>query len=281
MPATPMNRTTDHDGVRLAYALTGQGPPVLMIQGVGIGGAGWGPQVDALSDRYACLCFDNRGMGRSQRVDGRPPVVSVERMAADAAAVMDAAGWPAAHVVAHSLGGPVALQLAATSPGRVLSLALLCTFATGRAAAPPTPRMLWLGTRSRVGPRSWRRRAFLQLVMSPAGYAAADTNAEAARLAPFFGHDLADQPPIVGPQLKALRAADLLPTLGRVSVPTLVVSAAHDPIAPPAAGRALAAGIPTATYVELPDASHGVVLEQPARINALLADHLTGAQGVT
>ena len=58
------------------------------------------------------------------------------------------------------------------------------------------------------------------------------------------------------------------------STPTLVVSAAHDPIARPTeGGRAIAAGIPGARYVEIPDASHGVPIHQAPRINALLLEH--------
>ena len=177
----------------------------------------------------------------------------------------------------HSLGGLVALHLALTARERVRSLALLCTFGNGRHAAPPTPRMLWLGAGTRIGTRPMRRRAFLRLVMSPEGLAAADPDELARRLVPLFGHDLADQPPATGPQLAALRAYDASPRLAELAgLPTLVVSAVHDPIAPPTAGRALAAGIPGARYVELAEASHGVPIQYPEKVNALLLEHLAG-----
>jgi len=227
--------------------------------------------VEALADRYTCLTFDNRGMGESQPV-GAP--VTVEQMAEDAVALLDAEGWGSAHVIGHSLGGLVALELALAARQRVRSLALLCTFASGRDAAPPTPRMIWIGLRTRVGTRRMRRRAFLQLVMSPGTIAEGDVDAMAERLAPLFGHDLADQPPIVGKQLAAMRAYSATPRLGELEgLPSLVVNAVHDPIAPPRAGRVLA-GIPGSRYVELPDASHGVPIQSPGRINALLLDHL-------
>lgn len=158
-----MPRRLDHRGSRLAYEVQGQGPPVLLIQGVGVHGNGWRPQVEALSDRYTCLTFDNRGMGESQPAGA---TVTVEQMADDAMALLDAAGWESAHVIGHSLGGLVALELALAARRRVRSLALLCTFASGRDAAPPTARMIWIGLRTRVGTRRMRRRAFLQLVMS-------------------------------------------------------------------------------------------------------------------
>lgn len=96
----------------------------------------------------------------------------------------------------------------------------------------------------------------------------------AEHLAPLFGHDLGDQPPVVDKQLAAMRAYDATPRLRELSgIPTLVVSAAHDHIARPELGRALAAGIPGARYVEFADASHGVTIQSAERINTLLLEH--------
>lgn len=260
------------DGCPLAVDRAGNGPPVLLIQGVGVQGAGWRPQVQALAPEFECLTFDNRGIGRSVPA-GAP--IAVERMAADALAVLDAAGHERAHVVGHSLGGLVAVHLALVAPRRVRSLSLLCTFARGQDAAPLSMRMMWWGLRSQVGTRAMRRRGFLGLVLPP-GEVPAPGLAE--RIADLFGHDLATQPAVARDQLRALRHADALPRLGELAgIPTLVLSAAHDPIAPPAAGRALAAGIPGARYVELPDASHGAPITHAADTNALLLDHLRAA----
>lgn len=269
-----MDTVAEHRGCRLHYTQSGRGPKVLFVQGVGVQGAGWRPQTDALADRYACLTFDNRGMGKSQPQGGP---VSVEQMADDARAVLDAAGWDAAHVVGHSLGGMVAVQLALAVRERVKSLALLCTFTGNKTAAPLTARMIWLGMRSRIGTRKMRRRGFLKLVLPP-GHTA-DPDAFAGQLADLFGHDLADTPPVVDHQLKAMRATDLTPQLGELAGrPTLIVSAAHDPIAPPSAGRALHAGIPGSRYVEVADASHGWPITHAGQADALLHDHLSAVE---
>ena len=272
-----MTQSIEHRGGRISFRVRGGGAPVVLIQGVGVHGDGWLPQVDALRSRFTCLTIDNRGMGGSEAPPSNVPL-TVESMADDCRAVMTHLDWLNAHVVGHSLGGAVAQQLAVTSPAMVSSLSLLCTFASGRDAAPMTLRMIHLGMRSRVGTRRMRRAGFLRLVMSRRGFAACDVETTAARLEPLFGHDLADQPPIVDRQLKALRQFDLadqLPALANIT--TLVVSAAEDPIAPPSGGQRLANAIPGARHVELPDASHGVPLEQPDRVNQLLLDHLTAA----
>lgn len=268
-------RVIEHDGCRIAYDVRGTGTPVLLIQGVGVHADGWLPQVEPLSAYHACLSFDNRGMGRSQPADRG---LTVERMAGDARAILDAEGCASAHVVGHSLGGLVALRLALSAPERVRSLSLLCTFGDGRAAAPLTPRMIWTGFRARVGTRGMRRRGFLRLIMPAADLARADETDLADRLRPLFGHDLADQPPVVVAQLRAMRASNLTSRLAELAaIPALVVSGAHDPIAPPSVGRALAAGIPGARYVEYEDASHGLPIHRAERVNGLLREHLAAA----
>ncbi len=258
------------EGCYLHYTVRGSGPPVLFIQGVGVQGDGWLPQIGELSSDFTCMSFDNRGMGRSQPVEA---VITVERMANDAAAILDAERVRSAHVVGHSLGGLVALQMALSHRERVKSLALLCTFSGGKAAAPMTRRLFWLGLGTRVGTRGMRRRAFLKLVMPPGPIADADRMAE--RLSQLFGHDIADQPPIASRQLAALRSADVSPRLSELAgLPTLVLTGAHDPIGPPSAGSALAAAIPGARYVEVADASHTLPITHADLTNRLLRDHL-------
>jgi len=77
-------------------------------------------------------------------------------------------------------------------------------------------------------------------------------------------------------QLSALRAFDARDRLARIAVPTLVLSATDDPIAPPRFGKALAEGIPGAWWVEV-DASHGVTLHRPDLVNPYLEEHLARA----
>ena len=247
---------------------------MLFIQGVGVHGDGWLPQIAQLSATYRCVSFDNRGMGRSLPAAA---AITVEQMAADAEAVLQAVQVERAHVVSHSLGGLVALQLALGSRRCVASLALLCTFASGGAAAPLSARMIWLGFRSRVGTRRMRREGFRRLVLPPGIERGPEVSND--RLAALFGHDLADQPPVVSAQLRAMRRAGKTAALGTLAgVPTIVASAVHDPIAPASAGRALAASIPGAEYVEFDNASHGLPITHAREVNALLSRHLLAAQ---
>jgi pimeloyl-ACP methyl ester carboxylesterase len=265
----------EHRGCGLSYSVLGTGPPVLLIQGAGVHGSGWQPQIEELQARYRCLSFDNRGIGCSQPMGSG---LTIAQMADDARALMEAQGWESAHVVGHSMGGPIALQLALTARARVRSLSLLCTFGRGRDVTSPSAWMIWMGVRTRCGTRRMRRLAFLEMVMPPAVLARTDRDALAATLAPLFGHDLADQPPIVMKQLSAMRGFDAFPRLHELAgIPTLVVSARWDRIARAALGRALAEAIPGSRYVEIDEAAHGVTIQCDRKINDLLAEHFTSA----
>jgi pimeloyl-ACP methyl ester carboxylesterase len=264
MPTLALADTTLH------YELQGAGPPVLLIQGVGVIGHGWRRQADGLQDRYTLCSFDNRGIGRSAPMKG---LTTIEAMAGDARALLDQLGWSSAHVVGHSMGGLIAEQLALDAPSRVRSLALLCTPASGRAVGRPSLALVWLGLRGRVGTRAMRRRAFLEVIMPRSRLVDVDSEALAEQLGPYFGRDLADNPAIMLQQVRSMAKHDVSGRLGELAVPTLVLVAEEDRIAPPTVGRSTASRISGARYVELADAGHGVTLSHAERINAILDEH--------
>lgn len=267
--------TMTGDGAQIRYACAGEGPPVLMIQGTGIAGCAWRPQIEGLKHRHRLISFDNRGVGESTL--GSDPL-SVERMADDAIAVMDAVGVDRAHVAGHSLGGLIALALAMAHPDRVDNLALLCTFADGAPVAAPRPWIVWIGLRARIGTRSMRRRAFIDMITPASTRSSVDCDALAVEFGDVFGRDLADSPPIAMAQVKAFSRCNLGRRLHELDgIPTLVVSGDEDRIAPPKFGRAIAAGIPNARYHELRAAAHALTIQRADEINTLLADHFAAS----
>jgi pimeloyl-ACP methyl ester carboxylesterase len=266
-----------HDAdAELSFAIAGSGPAVLAIQGAGLIGRGWKPQVNDLSHQFTFVTLDNRGIGDSARGEGD---LTIERMAADTLAVADAAGLDRFHVLGHSMGGLIALHLALTSRERVKSLALLCTFADGRGATRLSGRMLMLALRSRIGTRAMRRAGMIRMIMPAAYIRQNDTGTLPRTLGDLFGRDLADQPSIIPQQLRAMSRYSALSRLHELSgIPTLVASASQDPIAPPPLGKDIASRIDGARYVEFPDASHALPIQLAHEVNALLSEHLVTAE---
>ena len=97
------------NGLGIFYREAGDGPPVLLVQGLEMDHRGWAMQLPALRDRFRCLSFDNRDVGQSDRA--RAPY-TVKEMAADALGLLDALGVRRAHVVGFSMGGAIAQEIA-------------------------------------------------------------------------------------------------------------------------------------------------------------------------
>lgn len=250
----------------------GSGQPVVFIQGSGVHGACWKPQLDGLKNEFQCLSFDNRGMGASQPL--AVTVLTIERMAADTIALMDAMGWRSAHVAGHSMGGLIAICLALKNPDRVKTLALLCSFANGRDAVAMSASKIWLGLRTYIGTRRMRRHAFLEMVFPQTLIRSSDRDELAARMAPLFGHDLADHPPVVLKQLAAMKRYDATARLGELSgIPTLVLAAGQDRIAPFDSSRSMAGAIPGAAFHGYPEAGHGLPIQLADEVNRQLRNH--------
>jgi pimeloyl-ACP methyl ester carboxylesterase len=261
--------------VDLYYEVSGTGDPVLFIQGVGVVGRGWSPQAKELSKKFQVITFDNRGIGQSVN---RSRDLTIESMVTDTVALLDHLNLKSAHIVGHSMGGTIAQEFALQHPRRVKSLSLLCTFSQGRQAMQLNARIFWLGLGTRLGTKKMKRKAFLEILYSKKfldGVNAFDELAE--QTGSIVGRDLADSPPIIMRQLKALSRHDSSEKLSKLAgIRTIVVSGKEDPIAQPKFGQDLARRIPNAKYIELENASHGIVLERPNEVNNILSSFIIG-----
>lgn len=108
------------------YEITGEGEPLVLINGLGLAVSETGRLVEALARHYRVLAFDNRGAGRTDKPD---EPYSIPQMAEDTAGLMRALEFEHAHVVGISLGGRIAIDLALAHPEVVRSLVLASTCA--------------------------------------------------------------------------------------------------------------------------------------------------------
>src|SRR3972149_4630565 len=123
------------DGAEIAYAVTGDGPPVVMLPNwlthleYQWRSVAWRPWLEALSTRYRLIRYDPRGCGLSDRnVDD----LSFETWVRDFGAVVDAVELNRFSTVGICQGGPIAIEFAARQPSRVSNLVLYGTYARGR-----------------------------------------------------------------------------------------------------------------------------------------------------
>jgi pimeloyl-ACP methyl ester carboxylesterase len=208
--------------------------------------------VPALADRYRVYVPDLPGFGAMARGGRRGRFVLAEAPGW-LLAWMEAVGLRSAHVVGHSMGGYVALRLAAGAPGAVRRLALVAPTGVrrGRRRDPMLAYALPLvAALRRVGP------GFLPLVARDALRAGPSTLWRAAR---------------------ALLAADARPHLPAVAAPTLLIWGARDALVPPAVGHRLRAEIAGARLLLLAGTGHVPMYERPTAFNAALLAFLAGA----
>lgn len=249
------------DGVEIYYETWGRGDPLLILPGLGADLRIWACQRLAFGRRHRCIAVDNRGAGRSGKPAGP---YSVAQMADDALAVLDAEGIGTADVLGYSMGSFAAQRLALTHPERVRSLVLAGTSARNHAWR----RELladWAEVAGRRGTHVMARHAFPWLL--------------GPRTARRFGLWISALWPLVlsqpahafQSQVAAIAAIDDSPAaraaLAAITAPTLVLAGAEDQLMPPADGAEVADLIPGATFVTLPGAGHGLMLEAAAEFN--------------
>src|SRR5271168_1416553 len=140
---------TENQDAKIYWDEQGSGEPLLLIEGLSYPSYMWHRTRPILAQTYRTIALDNRGVGQS---DVPPGVYSIELMASDAAAVLDAAGVQSAHVFGVSMGGMIAQEFALQYPKRVRSLILGCTNAGGSHAIQAEPAALQALLRRDVTP---------------------------------------------------------------------------------------------------------------------------------
>jgi pimeloyl-ACP methyl ester carboxylesterase len=286
MPAMPR---AHGNGVEVEYETVGDpaARPLLLVQGLGaqLISVEDGLCQELASRGFLVIRYDNRDAGLSTWFDHARPVnlaaiwggdhaslaYTLEDMADDAAAVLDAAGVASAHVAGISLGGMIAQLLATRYPDRVRSLASIMSTTGNRAVGQPSGE----AARILVGPMPGDRAGFIEQAVANSRAIGSGTaypfDEEAVRRGAARGYDRAHHPKGTGRQFAAILAAgDRTATLGQVRVPTLVVHGTEDQVIGVSGGEATAAAIPGARLLTVPGLGH----ELPPGFWPVLADAL-------
>lgn len=255
--------------VRLYYEVQGQAPELLLLGGLGGGAWSWFAQVPFFRTFYRTITLDNRGGGRS---DLPPGPYRMADLAGDALALLDHLRVERTFVVGVSMGGMIAQELALLAPHRVAALVLACTHCGAPARTPPAPGVVEV-----LAANQGLSQAEIIDKDLPYHFSRAFLERQPEILAAFRAVQVSAPPqpyPAFLAQLAAIQAFSRCREVGKINLPTLVVTGTEDVIVPPANARLLASLLPRAELTELPGAGHAVHVERAEEFNALVHEFL-------
>lgn len=237
-------------GARIHAVHSGAGEPVVLLHGLSGSYRWWRFTVPPLARRFRVHMPDLVGFGASRGDASPPPMPEMAGVIAD---WLDDRRVGPAHLVGHSMGGQVAIHLAATRPERFRRVVLV--------GAAGIPRDFTLAEAARllaelVPPRAWGRPAFLPTIALDA---------------------LRAGPRVLLRSLLHLLDDDVRPLLGRVPHRTLLVWGEYDPLVPREHGRIMEQSIRASRFVVVPDAGHVPMADRPAEFNRILSGFLADA----
>jgi pimeloyl-ACP methyl ester carboxylesterase len=248
------------DGTVLRALVAGEGPPVVLAHGYGVSLLEWNIVWAALvAGGYRVIAFDQRGHGRSTL--GRDGTGSAP-MAADCAAVLEHFNIRDGVLVGHSMGGFIAIHAVLDHPGVARRLRGLVLFAT------------WAGRILEGAPQNWLQIPLLESGVLQRlartrtggvlfGAAQCGRRPSPAMISVFRDVFVSQNHRPLIPIVRAFAREDRYPRLAEISIPTAVIAGTADRTTPSSHSRRLAAGVPGARLVTVPDAGHLLNWEGP------------------
>jgi len=257
---------TTQDGVRIAYATVGEGPPFVKAANwlshleFDWESPVWRHLLGALSRHHTLVRYDERGCGLS---DWDVETLSVEAFVQDLEAVVDEAGLDRFPLLGISQGGPIAMTYAVRHPEKVSHLILYGTYAAGRfnrsysAGQAETARAILQLIELGWGKNNPAFRQFFTSLFMP--------EATAEQMRWFNDLQRVSTSPEMARRLEnTFFNIDVRDLVSQIAVPTLILHGREDAVVPFEEGRQLAASIPNAHFVPLESNNHILLEEEPA-----------------
>lgn len=263
-------------GVRLHVVDTGPSggdPPVVLLAGLGLDSESWAGPAATLARHSRVVAIDLRGTGRSDAPTGG---YSLERLARDVIAVLDRLDLSDVVLVGHSFGAQIALVVAATVPGRLCRLALVCSngvrasrsdaFPFGAAPDRLERVLLEAEAKDRVAARRQNVRAGFPATGDP----------DPALVERLVGWQLRMPSEAMLASLRTYLHSDLTAELAAVKMPVLQILGADDPVTSVEGGPWVQDRLADGRLVVLDGCGHYPMFEAPERFEGLLADFAQG-----
>lgn len=251
--------------VDVHHEISGEGhlPPLILSSSLGATADMWDWQLSVFNGVFHTIAYDHRGHGRSP---APPGPYSIADLGGDVLALMDRLDVERAHFCGLSLGGMVGIWLGANAPQRIATLTLCCT------SARPGKQQMWHDRAERVlaeGSVAPVADDIVDRWLTPA-YASSHPKDRAG-----LRSMLAGSPPAgYAACCRVIGGLDLLPELGRIQAPTLVVSGAQDQALEPEHQQLIVERIAGARLATIDPGAHLPNVEQPQVFSDLVADHV-------
>jgi pimeloyl-ACP methyl ester carboxylesterase len=249
------------DGAQYAYRTGGSGRPMLLLHAFPLTSDAFWPQLDAPPPGVRLICPDHRGFGGSEL---RPGIATMEAMASDALQLLDALKIGTAIVGGISMGGYVAMALTRLDPSRVKALVLMDTHPLADDVAGKERREAVAKDLEKNGMGAYAPGALNSLL--------------AADVKPYVRSRIDALMRSVNPAAAAAASRgmaardDSREILARFTGPALVLGGSKDVLSTPERMREMAALMPKAKHVVVPDVGHLANVEAPHHVNAALAE---------
>lgn len=244
----------------------GDGAAVTFIHGLGSAHDAWDGIVAQLSHAYQCQRYDLRGHGQSPVP---PPPYALDDFVDDLAALLDARGISASHLIGHSLGGLIAQAFALRYPRRVSSLVLLSTVA-GRTPEERQAAIKLVETLEEKGAAGILDQA-LERWFTPAFRAANPEIIEARKL-----RVLSTDPAAFAASFRVYAESDFSDEISTITAPTLIMTGENDGGSNPRIARYMHEKIAGSQLVIIPELRHNILLEGTAFVAGRIRDFLAG-----
>lgn len=248
------------------YVIEGAGPPVLLIHGVGAQLGNWDGVAAELAPAFRVVRYDLRGHGKSSKVAGP---YSLDLFADDTVALLEHLDIARAHVAGHSLGGMIAITLAARHPERVDRLAVLSA-AAGRTEEERRKVMERIALIAEGIPGDHFKNSLSRWFTDEFRAANPELMEE------YAARNKENDPACYAAAYAVLATGEVAPELPRVRAPTLIVTGEHDLGSNPRMAAFMHAGITHSELRILPRLRHSILIEAPLLVAGQLERFFQG-----